>query len=205
MEAAKKNETANKYKIMLLGNMAVGKSSIMYRYTEDNFNVNIMGTAGIDIRRKVIKLNDIDMNLMIYDTAGHDRFRQITKSQYKGARGIIVIYDVTDRKAFESVTDWMNHIKTNADSDVEIVLVGNKIDMTNRAINEEEGKTLAKKYNVPFIETSALTGYNIEKTFATLVQTILDKESKKIITTSEVNIKPTESKKEKNNSCCEII
>ena len=205
METVKKNDTPNKYKIMLLGNMAVGKSSIMYRFTEDNFNVNIMGTAGIDIRKKVIKINDTDMNLMIYDTAGHDRFRQITKSQYKGARGIIVIYDVTDRKAFESVTDWMDHIKTNADSDVEIVLVGNKIDMTNRAINEEEGKELAKKYNVPFIETSALTGYNIEKTFTTLVQSIVDKEMKKIVITNEVNNKPVENKKTKNDSCCEII
>jgi small GTP-binding protein len=201
----KKNESQHKYKIMLLGNMAVGKSSIMYRYTEDNFNVNIMGTAGIDIRKKIIRLNDTEMNLMIYDTAGHDRFRQITKSQYKGARGIIVIYDVTDRKAFESVTDWMDHIKTNADSDVEIVLVGNKIDMTNRAISEEEGKELAKKYNVPFIETSALTGYNIEKTFTTLVQNIIDKEMKKIIITSEVSNKPTEPKKDKNNACCAII
>jgi small GTP-binding protein len=201
MDSNNKLDSNNiKYKIMLLGNMAVGKSSIMYRFTEDNFNVNMMGTAGIDIKKKKIKLNDTEITLMIYDTAGHDRFRQITKSQYKGSKGIILIYDVTDRKAFESVSDWMDHIKTNADSGVEIILVGNKIDMTNRTITEEEGKALSNKYNVQIIETSALTGYNIEKAFTTLVQNIQNRESKKVIITSDIN--KQEIKNEKKKTCC---
>jgi small GTP-binding protein len=195
----KTDQNTNKYKIMLLGNLAVGKSSIMYRFIEDNFNINMMGTAGIDIKRKITKIDDTDITLMIYDTAGHDRFRQITKSQYKGSKGIILIYDVTDRKSFESVSDWMDHIKANADSGVDIILVGNKIDMTNRTITEEEGKALANKFNIPFVETSALTGYNIEKAFTTLVQNIHNRNSKNIIILNEIN---KQENKKKKKSCC---
>ena len=152
MESQRPSEIfKTKYKIMLLGNMAVGKSSIMYRYTDDHFNVNIMGTAGLEIKKKLIKLNDTDISLNIYDFAGQDRFRKITKSHYKDSNGIILIYDITDRKAFESVSDWMNQIKINASSGIEIILVGNKVDMINRTVTEDEGRTLANKYNVPFI------------------------------------------------------
>jgi small GTP-binding protein len=201
MESHRESESTKiKYKIMLLGNMAVGKSSIMYRFTDDHFNVNIMGTAGLEIKKKTLKLNDTDISLNIYDFAGQDRFRQITKSHYKDSNGIFLIYDITDRKAFESVSDWMNQIKLNAASGVEIILVGNKVDMTNRAVTEEEGKELANKYEFPFIETSAMTGYNIEKAFITLVENIRNKNSSRIILTSDIN--KQENKKQKKKSCC---
>lgn len=194
------DSTNIKYKIMIIGNLAVGKSSIMYRFTDDLFNINLMGTAGIDIKKKQIKINDTDITLMIYDTAGHDRFRQITKSQYRGSKGIMLIYDITDRKTFESVSDWMDHIKTNADTGAEVILIGNKSDMLNRVITEEEGKALADKYNVPFVETSALTGLNIEKAFLTLVQNIHSRDGKKISIMSEIINQ--ENKKHKKKVCC---
>jgi small GTP-binding protein len=202
MESQRSSQTFKiKYKIMLLGNMAVGKSSIMYRFTDDNFNVNIMGTAGLEIKKKLIKLHDTDISLNIYDFAGQDRFRKITKSHYKDSNGIILIYDVTDRKAFESVSEWINQIKINTYSSIEIILVGNKIDMINRIVTEDEGKALANKYNVPFIETSALTGYNIEKTFITLVEIIFNKNMSKISLITDL-YKQENTKKKKKKSCC---
>jgi small GTP-binding protein len=190
-----KMDTNSQIKIMILGNQAVGKSSIMLRYTDDVFHYNMMGTAGVDIKKKMIKIQDEPIKVMIYDTAGHDRFRQITKNCYKGSKGIMLVYDVSDKKTYESVSDWMDHIKNNADSGAEIILVGNKSDITNREVTTEDGIALASKFKVPLFETSALTGYNVEAAFLKLVQNISNKEFKKIILT-------TEEKKPKPKSRC---
>jgi small GTP-binding protein len=198
MENNKTTEPSNQIKIMILGNLAVGKSSIMLRYTEDVFHYNMMGTAGVDIKKKNIKIDEEPIKVMIYDTAGHDRFRQLTKNLYKGSKGIILVYDVSDKKTFESVSDWMDHIKTNADMGAEVILVGNKIDINNREVSSEDGIALAGKYGVPLVETSALNGYNIETAFLTLIKNICNKNSKKIILTTDVQ----EKKPKQKTRCC---
>jgi small GTP-binding protein len=185
-------------KLMILGNQAVGKSSIMLRYTDDIFHYNMMGTAGVDIKKKMVKNNQETIKVMIYDTAGHDRFRQITKNLYKGSQGIMLVYDVSDKKTFEGVTDWMDHIKSNADSTIEIILVGNKIDITNREVSYEDGIALSTKYKVPIVETSALTGVGIETAFLTLIQNISDRSFKRIVLTTELNEKKVKTK----SRCC---
>jgi small GTP-binding protein len=191
-----RDKTENQIKLMILGNHSVGKSSIMLRYTDDVFHYNMMGTAGVDIKKKMVKLNDEEtIKIMIYDTAGHDRFRQITKNCYKGSKGIMLVYDVSDKKSFESVSDWMDHIKTNADTGVEIILVGNKVDIIKREVTPEDGISLSRKFKVPVFETSALTGYNIEAAFVQLVQNISNKELKIILDTEE-------SKKKRPKSRC---
>ena len=191
-------------KIMLLGDQAVGKSSLMMRYTTDTFSLNTMGTAGIDLKKKTVKIDSEDVKIMIYDTAGHDRFRQITKVHYKGSRGVMLIYDVSDKKSYESVSTWMNHIKENAEDGVEITMVGNKIDIEDRQVNTDEGKNLAIKYAVPFVETSAMNGEGVEKAFLTLVTNIYkaDKqmsEPKIDNTTLKMNKKVDKVKRSK---CC---
>jgi small GTP-binding protein len=191
-----KSDSRDQIKVMILGNQAVGKSSIMLRYTDDIFHYNMMGTAGVDIKKKMIKVGDDNMKVMIYDTAGHDRFRQITKNLYKGAQGIMLVYDVSDKKTFENISYWMDHIKNNADVGVEIILIGNKIDITNREVSVEDGIALSNKFKVPIVETSALTGINVDSAFLTLVQNICNKDMKKIILTSEAEKKP------KKTRCC---
>jgi small GTP-binding protein len=184
------NKTDNQIKLMILGNQAVGKSSIMLRYTDDIFHYNMMGTAGVDFKKKMVKIGEEQVKVMIYDTAGHDRFRQITKNLYKGSQGIMLVYDISDKKTFESVSYWMDHIKNNADIGVEIILIGNKVDITNREVSLEDGEGLASKFKVPLVETSALTGYNIETAFFTLIQNICQKDLKKIILTDVSEKKP---------------
>lgn len=188
-------------KLMLLGDQAVGKSSLMIRYTEDIFNLNIMGTAGIDLKKKNVTINNDNIKVMIYDTAGHDRFRQITKTQYRGAKGIILVYDVTDKKTFDSVSYWMDHIKENADADVEILLVGNKTDITeNRTVKVDDGAELGKKFNVKVVETSAKSGDNVDKAFMSIIDNIYNKEKGKLGTKEED--KSLKNKEKKKSKCC---
>ncbi len=199
MESKKQELTI---KLLLLGDQAVGKSSLMMRYTDDEFNFNIMGTAGVDLKRKTLVINGENIKVNIYDTAGHERFRLIAKSQYKGSKGIVIIYDITDKKSFENITYWMNHIKENSDSAVEIMLVGNKIDLSSeRAVQFEEGQALAEKNSVSFTETSAKTGENVEAAFFKLVQNIYNHESaagrQETVNTTALN-----QKKKTNSKCC---
>jgi Ras-related protein Rab-8A len=211
MDSKKEKDDPNmkQMKLMILGDQAVGKSSLLLRYTEDNFSLNMMGTAGIDLKKKIVTIEEETIKVMIYDTAGHDRFRQITKVQYKGSKGIILVYDVTDRKTFESVSSWMDHIKENADDDVEIMLVGNKIDMMEkRDVTKEEGIILAQKFGVSIVETSALTGVNVEQAFLTIIQTVYAKEKllendriKKLTLENKRNLDELEKKKKKNKCC----
>jgi small GTP-binding protein len=192
------------FKLLLLGDQAVGKSSIMMRYTDNEFNLNIMGTAGVDLKKKNLVINGENVKVMIYDTAGHERFRLIAKTQYKGSNGIVLIYDVTDKKSFDNISYWMNHITDHAETDREILLVGNKIDKLNeRVVITEEGTALADKFGVPFIETSAKTGENIEDAFLKLNTNIYNKEKAK------TNVVPIETlnnnkkdKKKTQSKCC---
>jgi small GTP-binding protein len=195
-----KTEPKTQVKLMLLGNQAVGKSSLMLRYTDDLFNTNMMGTAGIDIKKKVVRVDDVLVKVMIYDTAGHDRFRSITQKTYKGAKGIVLVYDVSDRSTFESVSEWMEHIKAHAESDVQVILVGNKMDIINKQVNEEDGIQFAKKYNVLFMETSALTGNNVETAFGMLLQGIINKDIEKVRVTTDMPEKKQQQKVK--SRCC---
>jgi Ras-related protein Rab-8A len=191
-------------KIMLLGDQAVGKSSLMMRYTTDTFSLNTMGTAGIDLKKKTVTIDSEEVKIMIYDTAGHDRFRQITKVHYKGSRGVMLVYDVSDKKSYESVSTWMDHIKENAEVGVEIILVGNKIDIENRQVSTEEGKNLGIKYGVPFVETSAMSGEGVEKAFLTLVTKIYETDKQANEPKTETpSVKVTKkTKTEKKSKCC---
>lgn len=208
MESHPITENETTIKVMVIGDQAVGKSSIMLRYTENIFSVNMMGTAGIDVRKKIIKIQNQTIRLLIYDSAGHERFRQITQTQYKGAKGIILVYDLTDSKTFENVINWIKSITDNADHGVQVLMVGNKNDLTeNRQVTAEEQEKLCSQFGFPFIETSALTGENIDGAFNLLVDNILKneikiKKSKEIeLNTIKDNIviknKPKEKKK-----CC---
>jgi small GTP-binding protein len=189
-------------KLLLLGDQAVGKSSLILRYADNEFNLNIMGTAGVDLKRKNVTINNENIKVNIYDTAGHERFRQIAKNQYKGSDGIIIIYDITDKKSFENVSLWMTHIKENSESGVEIMLIGNKIDRTNeRQVKSEEGLALSQKYKINFMETSAKTGENVDSAFLNLIKLIYNRNSTSAKQENN-NTTALNTKKKTNSKCC---
>ena len=165
------------YKVLLLGDSTVGKTCILLKYTDKIFQETHMMTIGLDYRLKTMTLQSgKEVKLQIWDTAGQDRFRSITKNYYKGSHGIILIYDVTSLKTFENVKSWVSQIHEEISDKVVIYLVGNKIDMDDeRKVKTEEGQKLAEELGVPFVETSAKSGENIDNIFSDITERI-DKE-----------------------------
>lgn len=168
-----KEENLTKYKLMMLGEQAVGKSSLVLRYTKNKFQYNIMGTAGLDLKKKEVKINDENININIFDSAGHDRFRKISEVQFKGSDGLILVYDTTDLKSFDWILEWLDKIQINSyDKNMEILVVGNKIDLPNKAVIIEDAHKRMDKYGIKIIETSALTGENVENAFLNIIERI---------------------------------
>ena len=164
------------YKILLLGDSTVGKTCFLLRYTDDTFLDMHMATIGLDYRLKTMILDDHKIvKIQLWDTAGQDKFRAITRNYYKGARGIILIYDVTNVKSYENIKKWINEIKEEISEKVSIVLVANKIDnIAERKISKEQGEKLANDYEVAFFETSAKTGEGVNESVLYLVQKIVE-------------------------------
>jgi len=162
----------HKYKVTLIGEQAVGKSSITRKYTKNEFSANILGTTGLEIQKKELIINNEKINVTIFDSAGHERFRKIAESHYKGSNGLIFVYDITENKSFEIVSEWLNNIYSNK-NEIEVLLIGNKKDLKeSRKIDKDDGIELANKYSIEFMETSAKTGENIQESFTSLINKI---------------------------------
>jgi small GTP-binding protein len=197
MKATADSPQEKQFKLLLIGEQAVGKSSLMNRYVDNVFEVNIMGTAGLDLKKKVVEINKEKVKVYIFDTAGQERFRTIAKNQYKKADAIIIIYDVTDRKSFECVNDWINSIKSDVDPVMERLLIGNKIDLVNeRTVSQKEGNKIAEKYAMPFIETSAKESLNVEEAFIKVINNLYYKDKK------NCKGKDEQRQKKKSGGCC---
>jgi len=196
-------------KTIIIGEQAVGKSSILGRFCDSEFSLNMIGTVGVDCRKKTVNVEGKDTRLTIFDTAGQERFRNITKSFYQGTKGVILVFDVSDKITFENLKDWLKTIKDSADEGVHIMLVANKIDL-ERAVSTEEIKTFATSSNVPFTEASAKTGININKAFEGLLKNIVNSEKLKNVSVKKedetnININPPQSnddKRKKASGCC---
>merc|ERR1712227_474514 len=148
-------------KLLLIGDSGVGESCLLCRYSDDVFNNNFITTIGIDFKIRTIELDGKKIKLQIWDTAGQERFRTITQAYYRGAMGILLIYDVTHKGSFENVRTWVQNIENNAPQQVNKVLIGNKCDRTSeREIDTHQGQALAKEYDLQFFETSAKTNAN---------------------------------------------
>ena len=188
------------YKILLLGDSSVGKTCFLMRYADNTFQEIHMSTIGLDYKLKNVQLDDGKIvKIQIWDTAGQDRFRSITKNYYKGAHGIILIYDVTSRKTFENIQNWVTQIKEEVSEKVNIILVGNKIDdENNRKVSSEEGKKMADQWGLDFFETSAKSGINIDTTFNDLVKKTVETYIKTEGKGDKLNNKKSGNKKK----CC---
>ena len=164
------------YKILLLGDSTVGKTCFLLRYVDDSFLDLHMATIGLDYRLKTLILEEQKIvKVQLWDTAGQDKFRAITRNYYKGASGIILIFDVTNVKSYENIKKWINEIKEEISEKVKIVLIGNKIDnVQERKISKEQGDKLASEIGVKFFETSAKTGEGINESVFFLVKKIFE-------------------------------
>ena len=193
------------FKILLLGDSSVGKTCFLKRYTDNTFQDAYLSTIGFDFKYKLVTLEDGKIvKVQLWDTAGEERFRTIAKSYYKGAHGIVLIYDVTNRKTYDNIRKWMNQIKDDSSSNISIILVANKIDCENefRQVTKEEGEVLAKNNNLPIFEASAKDNINVEESFKYLIEEINKKISHFTVqTTTKLNNDNKNIKQEKKGCC----
>ena len=157
------------FKILLLGDSGVGKSSLLLRYTKNEFISDMRSTIGVEFALKYITIDNYQLKIQIWDTAGMERYRSITNAYYKGAKGVIVLYDICRKKSFENVDKWIDDFKSKADDDAVIILIGNKSDLDDkREVSKEEGESKAQMNKFAFMETSAKDNNNVQKAFETL-------------------------------------
>ena len=185
------------YKILLLGDASVGKTCFYMQYTENTFHEVHITTVGIENKTTNVTIENKTYKVQIWDTAGQERFRSITKNYYKGAHGIVLIYDVTNKDTFENVRKWIKQIKEEVDEKVSIILVGNKIDKEDqRVITKEQGESMAQEFGLTHYECSAKTGENVQQSLKDLVKTTVENFSKVV---ENIQLKKNIKKKKK---CC---
>ena len=181
----KKNQNNNKYekiKIFTLGNQSVGKSCFISKFVDDYFSDTYLMTAGMDNMSKTITLsNGKTYSVIFWDTAGQEMFKSISLNSIKKADGVLLLYDITEKKTFDAIPKWMEDIKENKGLDFPIILLGNKCDLSEkRQISKEDGEELAKEYGIKFYETSNKDGTNIKEVGFDLINQIAETKSNQV-------------------------
>ncbi|KAJ7541404.1 hypothetical protein O6H91_10G058100 [Diphasiastrum complanatum] len=161
------------FKVVLMGDSAVGKSNLLSRYVRNEFSVNTKATIGVEFQTQSMEIDGKEVKAQIWDTAGQERFRAVTSAYYRGAMGALIVYDISRRQTFESVLRWLEELRVYSDASVVTMLVGNKCDLAHlREVSVEEGTALAEAESLFFIETSALDSTNVKSAFQTVIKEI---------------------------------
>lgn len=188
------------FKLLLIGDSGVGKTCLLFRFSDDAFNTTFISTIGIDFKIKTVELGGKKIKLQIWDTAGQERFHTITTSYYRGSMGIMLVYDITNGKTFDNISKWLRKINEHANEDVEKMILGNKCDMEDkRQVPTARGEAIAREHNIAFLETSAKANINVEKAFMNLAQAILNKTPGRISEPAGVDISRTDAGSKR---CC---
>ena len=160
--------------VMVVGDASVGKTCISEVYTNNKFNSNSLSTIAIDFKLKLTTVLGKKIKMQIWDTAGQERFNTLTSNFFKGSDGILLVYSITNKKSYMSISRWMNNIKEQAPDYVKVLLFANKIDLEGkREVTTQEGRDLADKYDIGFMEGSAKTGKNVTEAFKALSERIV--------------------------------
>ncbi|XP_056135702.1 RAB3D, member RAS oncogene family, a [Lampris incognitus] len=164
------------FKLLIIGNSSVGKTSFLFRYADDSFTSAFVSTVGIDFKVKTIYRNEKRVKLQIWDTAGQERYRTITTAYYRGAMGFLLMYDITSKESFYAVQNWATQIKTYSWDNAQVVLVGNKLDLEeDRQVPTQDAQRLAAELGFQFFEASAKDNINVKQVFDRLVDVICEK------------------------------
>lgn len=197
-----------KFKLMIIGESTIGKTSFISRYTSNTFKLEYLSTVGIDFQIKNLKLKGKSIRLQIWDTAGQERYRNITKNYFQASNGFVIAYDITNMRSFECVANWIKEIDESASPDSKKVLIGMKCDKDGREISKEDGERLAAKYGMKFFETSAKDNINVNETFEYLTNEILELEEsgtvepRNSIIINKGDHQNANKDKEKKKGCC---
>ena len=172
------------FKLIIVGDTNVGKTNIMSKYIRDQFNINSKSTIGVEFGTKILTIDNKRIKAQIWDTAGQERYKSITSAYYKGAKGAFIVYDITNKFTFDSVDKWIQDLHSYGDKNMILLLIGNKSDLEDkRQITKEIGEEKAKSFSLGFIETSALSGDNIDQAFDIMLKEVL----KKYIIENDIN------------------
>ncbi|EMD34366.1 hypothetical protein CERSUDRAFT_117145 [Gelatoporia subvermispora B] len=179
------------FKVVLIGDSGVGKSNLLSRFTRNEFNLESKSTIGVEFATRSINVDGKTVKAQIWDTAGQERYRAITSAYYRGAVGALLVYDIAKHATYVNVTRWLKELRDHADSNIVIMLVGNKSDLKHlRAVPTDEAKAFAAENALSFIETSALDASNVESAFQTILTDIYRIVSSKSLEQSADPIKP---------------
>ncbi len=216
-ESLSKKPHKHIFKIIIIGDSGVGKTSILTRYADDAFTESFISTIGVDFRFKTIPIENKYTNLIetiklqIWDTAGQERFKNITSAYYRNADGLVIVYDITDKKTFSNITNWLGEARSYMENTIPIIIIGNKSDREDRQVSYEELEEFSKKYNFLYLETSAREEHNIELIFMKMaVSCLYEKYNTKVETIDNVETVDLVSKSENlflkkikpKNKCC---
>ena len=163
------------YKLLLMGESNVGKTSIILRYTENEFQTTGISTCGVDVKVKFVSVDNIKIKLVIWDTAGQERFRGLAKNYFRGANGFILVYDITNKNSFDKLRGWMSDAKEKIDGEYKMVVIGNKKDCEDeREVDSKTLKEFGEKNDVLTMEVSAKTGEGVDSLFTAMVKELLE-------------------------------
>eukprot|EP01083_Nonionella_stella_P047216 126360_1 len=185
VQKEKDKEYDHLFKVVLIGDSGVGKSNLLSRFTRNKFTADEKSTIGVEFATRIVKVDDerqkespIRIKAQVWDTAGQERYRAITNAYYRGALGALLILDVTTPKnpAFENARRWLTELREHADSDIIILVIGNKVDFKSgsRMIPEQDAQEFAASFQLPYMETSALDGTNVDRAFISVVSKVYD-------------------------------
>ena len=170
------SSTAYSFKFIIIGSSGVGKTAILKRLVEDTFSTDSQSTIGVEFDSTMIDVDGQQVKLQIWDTAGQERFRSIAKAYFRNAVGVILVFDITERKTFDDVNMWLNDVHSLCDPTAVVLLIGNKSDLsTNRVVTLAEAEQFAQHHQLNYLETSAMDGSNVREAFVKVATQIYRK------------------------------
>lgn len=204
------------FKVVLIGDSGVGKSNLLSRFTRNEFSLESKSTIGVEFATRSINVDGKMIKAQIWDTAGQERYRAITSAYYRGAVGALLVYDITRHVTFENVERWLKELKDHTDTNIVVMLVGNKSDLRHlRAVSTEDGQSFAEREGLYFMETSALESTNVENAFKQILTQIYRVVSKKALEVGEdpaavpsqgqtINVGNSDATATKKGGCCSV-